>query len=92
LRRTAKRLFFWGVLRICRTPGQRGKVIYPLGEVLLLCAVLAGAETLSGAWPLRMEVRIPGNATHTSRRMPQAKRAGEFTRVPELGTEDWVIA
>src|ERR1700680_3231469 len=29
-------------------PRQRGKVIYPLGEVLLLCllAVLAGAETI----------------------------------------------
>ena len=47
LRHAAKRLFFWDVLRIFPDPRQRGKVIYPLEEVLLLCllAVLAGAET-----------------------------------------------
>jgi len=48
LGRTAKRLVFWSVLRIFVVdPRQRGKVIYPLEEVLLLCllAVLAGAET-----------------------------------------------
>jgi hypothetical protein len=40
-------LVFLGCLADLPDPRQRGKVIYPLGEVLLLCllAVLAGAET-----------------------------------------------
>jgi len=38
---------FFGCFRDFPDPRQRGKVIYPLQEVLLLCllAVLAGAET-----------------------------------------------
>jgi hypothetical protein len=37
-------LFFWIIFDLCRT---RGKVVYPLDEVLLLCllAVLAGADS-----------------------------------------------
>src|ERR1700686_3594320 len=40
-------LVFLGCFADLPDPRQRGKVIYPLGEVLLLCllAVLAGAET-----------------------------------------------
>ena len=46
LRHTAKR-FFLKCFADFPDPRQRGKVIYPLEEVLLLCllAVLAGAET-----------------------------------------------
>ena len=37
-------MFFWIIFDLCRT---RGKVVYPLDEVLLLCllAVLAGADS-----------------------------------------------
>src|ERR1700690_3515132 len=40
-------VFFLNHFKGLRDPRQAGKVIYPLGEVLLLCllAVLAGAET-----------------------------------------------
>ncbi len=47
LRRLARRLCFLDYFKDLPDPRQRGKVVYPLDEVLLLCllAVLAGAET-----------------------------------------------
>ena len=47
LGRLARAVVFLGYFKDLPDPRQRGKVIYPLDEVLLLCllAVLAGAET-----------------------------------------------
>jgi DDE_Tnp_1-associated len=44
----AEAIVFLDHLRKLPNPRQRGKVLYPLDEILLLCllAVLAGAETL----------------------------------------------